>query len=953
MIPEHLRSHTATIANLIVQGCQDPSTKVAVEAMEATSTYVRFLGKAKEIMLLVPVMKPLFEVMARCLANKDEDLVCEGLTLIQECFELEEPLINDFVTDIVNFCLSIVNGADIEDDLLQSAGQTLIATMQYRPKLFAKNGLVGPTLSVLMGIIARSDPSAFEALYQLADKLDDEEDDDQDFNPEFARQKMAQMIMDYMAINVPDKYFMDVALTLISQGITSPDPQMRKAGCAVLGVIAEGCCDSMRERLDAIVPVLLSAFSDPEYYVRECACFAMGQFAEFMQPEILTFNQAVLPVVFNALSEPRFTIQGHACYILENFCENLQPKTLRPFLGALMTKLVELVQSDKGMTKEMALSAISSTAVAAETEFIPYTAATCQVLQPLLFLTEPKVFNIRGRALECLGHIAIAVGPEVFAPYFEIGMQSATQGVSINNEDLKEHAFLFITNSSKCMKAQFTPYLPSVVPFLCEVAQEAEVVHTVDDDDDDEEEEEAEPGVAEDDDFDPNDLHVNLTEGFVNTKRAAVIALGALAEHTGQAYFPFLQTAMEAVMTEDMGSAFSLHEDIRAESFMTLPRFIKCALLTVGITAPPSQGQVFPLNEQITKIVSQSVVICLSAIEEDEDKPAVAAAVEALELILKEVGVVALHMSDFDEKNPQVIIARLMNLLLMLLAEKTTCQTSTEADAHDEEDDGNSENAVMIATTDLITTLARLLREEFKVYFDEFHKYLIKFAKPNRLYSDRTMAVGCYADVLACLGPASLTYADSVMPIAQAGLADRMEGMRRNSAVCVGSLVQSAGAALHPHYMILLQWLSPLCIRQEKHRQSDNGGADVDNALSAVAKMINSSPTTVPLAQVLPVMIQALPLSDDHQEGPGVYSCLSSLLIRNEPNAVAVAPQLIAALGEVLTHNSSAVDETKGICASALRELVRNPAYTSIVQSYCASLTDPQDVESFRVKVLN
>jgi hypothetical protein len=953
MIPEHLKSHTSTIANLIMQGCQDPSTKVAVEAMESTSNYVRNLGNTREIMHLVPVMRPLFEVMARCLANHDEDLVCEGLSLIQECFELEEPLINDFVEDIVNFSLSIVNGNDIEQDLMESAGQTLIATMQHRPKLFAKKGMVAPTLSVLMGIVARSDPAAFEALYQLADKRDDDEDDDDEFNPEHSRQKMAQMIMDYMAIHVPSKYFMDIALNMISQGITSPDPQMRKAGCAALGIIAEGCGDNLRERLESIVPVLLNAFSDQEYYVRECACFAMGQFAEFMQPEILTFNQTILPVVFNALSEPRFTIQGHACYILENFCENLQPKTLRPFLTSLMTKLLELVQAEKSMTKEMALSAISSAAVAAESEFIPFTAATCQVLEPLLFLTEQKVFNIRGRALECWGHIAIAVGPEVFTPYFEVGMRSATQGVTMNDEDLKEHAFLYIVNSAKCMKGAFVPYLESIVPYMCEVAQESEVIKKGDDDDDDEDDEDAEPGVVEDDDFDPNDLHVNLTEGFINTKRAAVIALGALAEHTKEAYLPYLKASLESVMTEEIGSAYSLHEDIRAESFLTFPKFIKCALHGMGITSAPPAGQVLPIGEHVTKMLTASLVICLSAIEEDEDKPAVAAAIESLEAIMKEVGVVALHLSDNDERNPQVIIARIMNLILMLLAEKTTCQTSTDADAHDEEDDSENENAIMVATSDLITTLARLLRADFKVYFDEFHKYLIKFAKPNRTYSDRSMAIGCYADVLACLGTASLTYADSVMPIAQAGLADPMEGMRRNSAVCVGSLVESAGEALHPHYMLLLEWLHPLCVRQEKHRMSDNGGADVDNALAAVAKMINSAPTAVPLAQVLPALLHALPLSDDHQEGPGIYRCLVNLLMNNEPNAVALAPQIVAVLGETFTQHSSSIQETKGICISALREIIRNPAFTSIVQGYAATLVDPVDQEAFRVHILN
>lgn len=60
------------------------------------------------------------------------------------------------------------------------------------------------------------------------------------------------------------------------KGMSSPDPKMRKAGSAVLGVITEGCSDKLRELLPSILPPLLSLLQDPEYYVRECACFALG-----------------------------------------------------------------------------------------------------------------------------------------------------------------------------------------------------------------------------------------------------------------------------------------------------------------------------------------------------------------------------------------------------------------------------------------------------------------------------------------------------------------------------------------------------------------------------------------------------------------------------------------------------------------------------------------------------
>ena len=187
----------------------------------------------------------------------------------------------------------------------------------------------------------------------------------------------------------------------------------------VLGVIAEGCCDALRQGLADILPRLLASIQDPEYFVRECACFALGQLSEYCQPEILHYHQTVLPVVFQALEDPKHTVQTTTCYVLEMFCENLQPETLRPFLNPLLTRLASLLQSPQKvhyhhwiviaatllrckllfsfhrctsphnfsrlflimllqLTQEMALTAIAATAVAAEIEFLPYTEVSCQ-----------------------------------------------------------------------------------------------------------------------------------------------------------------------------------------------------------------------------------------------------------------------------------------------------------------------------------------------------------------------------------------------------------------------------------------------------------------------------------------------------------------------------------------------------------------------------------------------
>jgi hypothetical protein len=103
------------------------------------------------------------------------------------------------------------------------------------------------------------------------------------------------------------------------------------------------------------------------------ASFALGQFAEHCQPDILHYHSTVLPVVFHALEDVQETVQSTSCYVLEMFLENLSRETLRPFLQPLLTRLMTKLTTVKTrISQEMALTAISSVAVAAEIEFLPF-----------------------------------------------------------------------------------------------------------------------------------------------------------------------------------------------------------------------------------------------------------------------------------------------------------------------------------------------------------------------------------------------------------------------------------------------------------------------------------------------------------------------------------------------------------------------------------------------------
>jgi len=215
------------------------------------------------------------------------------------------------------------------------------------------------------------------------------------------------------------------------------------------------------------MPHVLNAAGDSDAQVRECACFALGQLSEHCQPEILSYSSKVLPIVFALLDDTTVSVQATSCYVLEMFCERLEPDGIRPLLDPLVRKLAGMLETtDKRSVQEMAVAALAATAVAAEEEFAPYIAGVATLMQKLMALNDEKMFSLRGRALECMGHMAIAVGREHFHPYFTSTMVCACEGLTFDSTDLHEFAYAVFANLSKVMKEEFAPVLGELVPHL-------------------------------------------------------------------------------------------------------------------------------------------------------------------------------------------------------------------------------------------------------------------------------------------------------------------------------------------------------------------------------------------------------------------------------------------------------------------------------------------------------
>jgi L-fucose mutarotase/ribose pyranase (RbsD/FucU family) len=140
------------------------------------------------------------------------------------------------------------------------------------------------------------------------------------------------------------------------------------------------------------------------------------------------------------------------------------------------------------------------------------------------------------------------------------------------------------------------------------------------------------------------------------------------------------------------------------------------------------------------------------------------------------------------------------------------------------------------------------------------------------------MAVGCLSELCQELDTATAEHWKSVfLPVILAGLADEDDNVKRNAAFCAGIACENLKEIIAADFPALLQALGPL-FSIDTSSGMEATMACVDNSAAAVARMIMAAPHLVPLDQVLPVFLRALPLKVDTTENATVYKCLMGLM---------------------------------------------------------------------------
>jgi hypothetical protein len=233
-------------------------------------------------MIFQGVISQLLHVMQKCLENGDEDVVAEGLDLIQECAAMEQPLVNDHIQNIVPFTVQIIGNFSLESSTRNAAGQTILSIIELRPKLLAKQNLIQPILEVFVQAIANSDSSGCGTLYSIGDrKFEEEDDDDEEYTPATEVTEIAQMCLDRMALSMTSKSFAGPALSVVSD-VSHPSPFV-----LVLTVVLLSAWDHLK-RISAKLAVLFLELFARDAVTRFVSLFLKSSLVSWKLWEILS-----------------------------------------------------------------------------------------------------------------------------------------------------------------------------------------------------------------------------------------------------------------------------------------------------------------------------------------------------------------------------------------------------------------------------------------------------------------------------------------------------------------------------------------------------------------------------------------------------------------------------------------------------------------------------------------
>ena len=826
------------------------------------------------------------QVLMKALQLNDEDSCAKIFEVFDELLILEVPLLRKHFVDLLQLFLKISNTSDYSDEIrVQSLSFLIWCIMSAKSKI-VKSKLV-PTIIDSMIVIASENVDL---------------DDDQD-----TPASLAINVINTMSTTMAPNQIIPALWDRVQLAMNTGKSGEKKAALLAVGGVIEGCADFLRPQISQIAGLILQNIRDPDTGVRRASCVALAQLLEDFETEICEMHQQILPVLYELISDDE-SVSPVALNALDSMLESMGDE-IAPYVDGLMQKLLSVWGTGTITVRITTTNCIGSVAHSSGELFQPYFLECVKRLSELMVATDAEFLPLRSVATDCFGAAATAVGKETFRPYMYSVMEHVVAGLQLDHSGLKQCSYVLFGVLAKLYGSEFSVYLPTIVPPLLQACDQEESTDWLNDDDEGDFLDQEEPEG------------IKFASGIAQEKEFSLDTLGELFEATKSDFMPYLANSINI----SMSMLDHYNEGVRTTACETMFQFFA---VSYEMSNPndwtPGLPLKEPLHENVANIGKIAIEGAIVMLEDEDDRyqnlmrNTVTRTLHGLSDLLKKVGPAGVVQSFTGEQsNKGAHVDAIANLLVKILKREHPCQAddlSFGDESEESEEFAELDGLVIAAAADVVAGLSLVLGQQFESYFETFFPLLHGFCR-NNSSSDRSMAIGVLAECCDGLEAGTTKFTEELLNLFTQALNDEDFEVKSNAAFGIGVLVANSERDTRPYFPTILSSLSPLFMSATKTNL-------IDNLCGCISRMILKAPDAIPLGEVLPAVLKALPLKNDFAENRPVFKMIIILLAQNN-SVVFFIYKLIDALPHVIQLFSFVGSDTK-MLDDATKTMIRN-----------------------------
>lgn len=900
----------ADLYKLFSSTIQDPeSAEVRVNTMLALSRLAMLLEPdedPKSLAMFQDAVPGMVTVLKALVEAGDEDHALQAFEVFQTLLGCESALLQKHFGDLIKFMIELASTTTIDDDYRSQALAFLMQCVRYR-KLKVQGLRIGEELTL-------------KALH-IVTELGDLSSEDEDVTP--ARSALG--LLDILAASLPPSQVVIPLLKNLGNYFSSQNPDYRQAGILALGMCVEGAPDFIATQLHEILPMVLHLLEDPELKVRAAALNGVARLADDLAEDVGKEHARLIPAMMknfdlaaqdlqNSDDEHKLQIIRGSCHAVDSLIEGLEPEEAAIYVPELVPRFSKLFHNDDLKIKSAAIGAVGSIASAAEKAFIPFFEQTMNALSQYVRIKESQDdLDLRGVVCDSMGKIASAVGAQPFEPYVLPLMEASEEALHLGHPRLRETSYILWSTMAKVYEEQFAKYLPGAVKGLeecldqdeteleVELGEEAQdlvgsevviqgrkiKVAAANDDDDGSDLNEA---AMEDDDDDDDWDDLTGVSAAAMEKEIAAEVYGDIITHTRREFIPYL----ENTVTKLLELVDHNYEGIRKAALGTLFRTYASLWGMAEGDGMAKWKPGVPLEieppAELKKLGNLVMTATMSVWQDEMDRGTVTEINRDVAATLKLCGP-AILITDNG-----IVVPDMTQQLLAIITKRHPCQQDLGDEAEEDILDESSEYDWLVIETalEVVTCLSVALGPKFTELWKVFEKPIMKYASSQES-AERTAAVGTIAECVGNMGEGCTPYTTTLLKLLLHRLSDEDPETKSNAVYGIGLLCEKTTNDAE-----ILKSLPSIFSKLEPLLDAQNQARLLDNTAGCVSRFISKHTDKIPIPEVLPRLVQLLPLREDYEENKPVFSMIVKLYQNNEPTIQQLTSTLMPVFEKVL-----------------------------------------------------